>query len=301
MAPLMKRMMRYRQRLLYIWIGLSFFIVFKYWPMYGLVIAFQNYRPGNGFLEGPWVGFAHFQTFFDNPNFTQVFINTVLISLYRLVWTFFPPILLAILLNELRTEWYKKTVQTLSYLPHFLSWVIIYGIAFAFLSEGRGLVNSWLTTFGLDKIPFLMSDTWFRSILVGTDMWKDTGWGTIIYLAAIAGINPSLYEAAVMDGANKFRQIWHITIPGIATVVFLLFILNTGKVLDAGLEQILVFYNPLVYSVADIIDTWTYRVGITEGRYSLASAVGFFKSFVGLILVMATNYAAKKYNDSGIW
>ncbi len=298
---LLKRLARYKVRLIFIWIGLCYFIVFKYVPMYGLVIAFQNYRIGNAFLHGPWVGFDHFATFFENPDFTRVIRNTLLISLYRLVFTFFPPIVLAILLNEVTRSWFKRWVQTLTYLPHFLSWVIIYGITFAFLSEGTGLVNQWIKQLGFSTIGFLQSEEWFRTILVSTDLWKDLGWSTIIYMASIASINPELYEAANIDGAGKRRQIWHVTLPGIGSVIILLFIIRLGHVMDAGLEQILVFYNPLVYAVGDIIDTWTYRMGIMEGRYSLASAVGVFKSLVGLALIIGANWIARRWNDSGIW
>lgn len=291
---------KYKYRYIFIWFGLLYFIVFKYWPMYGVLIAFQDYRIGAGFTDGPWVGFKHFKVFFDNPDFTQILINTVLISVYRLLFGFFPPIILAILLNEVMVTRFKKAIQTMTYLPHFLSWVIIYGVVLAFLSEGSGLVNQWLRGMDQDTIPFLTSKEWFRSLIVASDMWKDTGWGTIIYLAALTGINPQLYEAAIVDGANKWRQIVHITLPGLAPIMVLLFILRLGHILDAGMEQILVFYNPLVYSVGDIIDTWAYRMGILEGRLSLASAVGFFKSVIGLVLVLLANQLAKKY-DSQIW
>jgi putative aldouronate transport system permease protein len=269
--------------------------------MYGLVIAFQDYQIGNSFLSGPWVGLAHFHTFFENPDFTRVITNTLLISLYRLIFIFFPPIILAILLNEVLKNWFKRWVQTLTYLPHFLSWVIIYGITFSFLSEGTGLVNQWIKDMGFSTVDFMQSEHWFRSIIVMTDVWKDTGWSTIIYMASIAAINPELYEAAKIDGSSKWRQIWHVTIPGIAPVIILLLIIRLGHIMDAGLEQILVFYNPLVYSVGDIIDTWTYRMGILEGRYSLAAAVGVFKSAVGLLLIMGANWLARRWNDSGIW
>lgn len=297
---MLKSWKRYKYRYIFIWIGVLYFIIFKYLPMYGVLIAFQDYRIGGGFVDGPWVGFKHFITFFENPDFTQILINTVLISIYRLLFGFFPPIILAILLNEVVFTRFKKAIQTLTYLPHFLSWVIIYGVAIAFLSEGSGLVNQWLRGMDQETIAFLTSKEWFRSLIVASDMWKDTGWGTIIFLAALTGINPQLYEAAIVDGANKWRQILHITLPGIAPVMVLLFILRLGNILDAGMEQILVFYNPLVYSVGDIIDTWAYRMGILEGRLSLASAVGFFKSVIGLVLILAANQLAKKY-DSQIW
>jgi putative aldouronate transport system permease protein len=296
-----KKIVLFKYRLLFIWLGLAHLLLFKFWPMLGLSIAFQEYSIGNGFFDGPWVGAEHFLTFFNNPNFSQVFINTVIISCYRLFFVFFPPILLAILLNEVAGNWFKKLVQTLVYLPHFLSWVIIYGICFIMLSEGNGLFNQWIRQSGGEAIGFLTSEEWFRAIIVSTDIWKDTGWGTIIYLAALTGINPQLYEAAVMDGANKWKQIWHITIPGLMPVIFLMFVLRLAHILDGGLEQILVFYNPLVYSVGDIIDTWVYRMGILEGRMSLAAAVGLFKSVIALALVLGANRLSKKITGSGVW
>lgn len=292
---------KYKYRMLFIWIGMIYFIIYKYWPMYGLAIAFQDYRLGHGFLDGPWVGFKHFKLFFENPDFVQTLWNTIIISVYRMVFGFFPPIVLAILLNEVRQMWFKRWVQTLTYIPHFLSWVIVYGIFYIFLSQGSGLLNQLIKGVGGKAIPFMQSSDWFRSVLVVSDLWKDLGWGTIIYLAALAGISPSLYEAAIVDGANKWRQILNITLPGIAPVMVLLFILRLGHILDAGMEQILVFYNPLVYSVSDIIDTWAYRTGILEGRFSLATAVGLFKSFIGLILVCGADRIAKRFGQSGVW
>ncbi len=292
---------QYKVRLAFIAVVLAYFAVYKYGPMYGLIIAFQDYQIGAGFTESPWVGLEHFRSFLENPDFTRVFWNTALISAYRIAFGFFPPVVLALLLNEVMHRTYQRWIQTLTYLPHFLSWVIIYGMAFAFLSEGRGLVNEWIRGWGGQSINFLTSEAWFRSLLVISDIWKDTGWGAIIYLAAIFGINPQLYEAAITDGAGRWRQIWHITLPGIAPVIILLFILRLGHVLDAGMEQVLVFYNPLVYSVGDILDTWAYRMGILEGRFSLAAAVGLFKSVVGLLLVFAANRLANRWGDGGIW
>ncbi|WP_135548844.1 ABC transporter permease [Paenibacillus cymbidii] len=298
---MLKTIYRYKYRLLFIYIGLLYFVVFKYLPMIGLIISFQNYKLGAGFFDGPWVGFKHFADFLGNPDFLQKLVNTLIISLYVLIFTFFPPIIVAILLNEVTRAKFKKTVQTLIYLPHFLSWVIIYGIAFAFLSESGGLVNQLIKGLGGDTIGFITSENWFRSVLVGTDMWKETGWGTIIFLAAITGINPHLYEAAVMDGANKWRQIIHVTLPCMMPVITLMLIIRLGHILDVSMEQILVFYNPLVYSVGDIIDTWVYRIGIMEGRFSFASAVGLFKSVVALILVWGANRLSKRFSGSGIW
>ncbi|MDF2667884.1 MAG: sugar transporter ATPase, partial [Paenibacillus sp.] len=202
--------------------------------------------------------------------------------------------------NECRTAWFKNLIQTLSYMPHFLSWVIIYGILTAFLSQSTGLVNRWLVEWGIDAIPFLQSTDWFRSILVGSDIWQNAGWGAIIYLAAIVGIDPTLYEAARVDGASRLRMIWHITLPGIRNVIVLLLILRLGHMLDAGFEQIYILYNIQVYPVADIIDTWVFRTGLEQMNFSLASAVGLFKSVIGLILVLGANQLAKRWGG-GIW
>jgi len=282
--------------------GVIWFLVYRYYPMYGVLIAFKEYDFASGIWGSPWADpwYGYFRQFFESPYFGQLMTNTLLISLYKLVFGMLPSVVLAIFLNEVRTAWFKKWVQTLSYMPHFLSWVIIYGIAIAFLSQSDGLVNRWLAELGMDKIGFLTSVDWFRSIIVASDVWKDLGWGAIIYLAAIAGIDPTLYEAARMDGAGRMRSIWHVTLPGIRNVIVLLLILRLGYIMDAGFEQIYVMYNLQVLSVADIIDTWVYRTGLQQLNFSLASAVGLFKSVIGLILVFAANRIAKKWGD-GIW
>ncbi|UKS31201.1 ABC transporter permease subunit [Paenibacillus sp. HWE-109] len=280
----------------------AWYIVFKYVPMYGVIISFKDYSIMSGIAGSDWANpwYKHFKMFFDSPYFTQLISNTLLISCYKLVFTMAPSIILAILLNECRSMFLKRWVQTLSYMPHFLSWVIVYGIALAFFSETNGLVNRWIEEIGLSTISFLGSPEWFRSVLVGTDVWKDLGWGAIIYIAAIAGIDPSLYEAAMMDGAGRLRRIWNITLPGIANVIVLLLILRLGHILDAGFEQIYIFYNVRVYSVGDIIDTWVYRTGLEQLNFSLASAVGLFKSVIGMVLVLGTNKIAKRWGG-GIW
>lgn len=282
--------------------GIIWFLVYRYYPMYGVIIAFKEYDFSAGIWGSSWADpwYRYFQEFFQSPYFEQLITNTLLISFYKLIFGMLPSILLAILLNEIRLVWFKKWVQTLSYMPHFLSWVIIYGITIAFLSQSDGLVNRWLDDMGLAKIGFLTSVDWFRSIIVATDIWKDLGWGAIIYLAAIAGIDPTLYEAARMDGATRMRSIWHVTLPGIRNVIILLLILRLGYIMDAGFEQIYVMYNVQVYSVADIIDTWVYRTGLQNLNFSLASAVGLFKSVIGLILVFTANQIARKWGD-GIW
>ncbi|WNQ14238.1 ABC transporter permease subunit [Paenibacillus aurantius] len=282
--------------------GVIYYLVYKYLPMYGVIIAFKDYDMLEGIWSSPWADpwYKYFQQFYESPYFTQLLANTFLISVYKLLFGMVPPILLAILLNECRTPWFRRLVQTLSYMPHFLSWVIIYGILLMFLSQDSGIVNRWLVESGSSTIPFLTSTEWFRSVLVGSEIWQNLGWGAIIYLAAIAGIDPTLYEAGRVDGASRLRMVWHITLPGIRHVIILLLILRLGHMLDAGFEQIYVLYNVHVYSVADILDTWVFRTGLEQWNYSLASAVGLFKSGIGLILVYLSNTLAKRWGES-IW
>lgn len=232
--------------------GMLYFVVFKYAPMWGILIAFQDYSVFAGMGGSEWVGFHHFREMFASPDFYRVFRNTLLISLYKLLWGFPGPIILALLLNELRNILYKRSIQTLLYLPHFLSWVIIGGMLVSLLSPSTGFVNEILKMVGIDPIFFLASSDWFRTVLVVSDIWKEIGWGAIIYLAALAGIDPQMYEAAIMDGANKWKQIWHITIPSIMGTIVILFVLRLGHVLDVGFEQIFVLYNPMVYDVGDV-------------------------------------------------
>nr|WP_258235163.1 ABC transporter permease subunit [Paenibacillus agaridevorans] len=280
----------------------AWYILFKYVPMYGVIISFKDYNILAGISGSDWADpwYKYFEMLFKSPYFSQLLTNTLLISCYKLIFGMAPSIILAILLNESRSVRLKRWVQTLSYMPHFLSWVIVYGIAVAFLSETTGLINRWLGDLGYDAISFLSAPEWFRSVLVGTDVWKDLGWGAIIYLAAIAGIDPSLYEAAMMDGAGRLRRMWSITLPGIANVIVLLLILKLGYIMDAGFDQIFIFYNVRVYSVGDIIDTWVYRTGLEQLNFSLAAAVGLFKSVIGMALVLTANKIARRWGG-GIW
>lgn len=282
--------------------GVVYYILFKYLPMYGVIIAFKDFNMMDGILASDWAQpwNKHFIAFFNSPYFSQLLTNTFLISLYKLVFGMLPPVLMALLLNECRIGWFKSLVQTLTYMPHFLSWVIIYGILLALLSESSGLINQWIKNAGGDAIPFLTSTSTFRSILVGSEIWQNLGWGAIIYLAAMTGIDPTLYEAARVDGASRMRMIWHITLPGIRSVIVMLLILRLGHILDAGFEQIYIMYNIQVYPVADIIDTWVFRTGLQQLNFSLASAVGLFKAGIGLVLVLASNKIAKRWGD-GIW
>ncbi len=292
-----------KQYILYLMVlpGLIYFLVFRYGPMYGAIIAFKNYRILEGITGSPWVGFKHFETIFSSTYFTNILTNTILISVYKLVFGLPAAVIMALLLNEVRVRWFKRSVQTITYLPHFLSWIVVFGITLTVLSPSGGLLNKGIVAVGLGQVNFLASPTWFRSVLVATDIWKDIGWGAIIFLAALAGISPQLYEAAAVDGASRFRRIWHISIPGILPVIVLVAMLSIGNLLSAGFEQVFVFYNPSVYGVGDIIDTWVYRQGIQGFQFSVAAAVGLFKGVVGLILIVTANWASKRYTGSGIW
>lgn len=293
----------YRYRWLYLLAlpGMLYFIIFKYGPMVGLIIAFKDYQLMQGMWGSPWVGFENFEVIFRSPDILQTIKNTIIISFYRIVFNMFPDLILALVLNEIRVFWFKRTIQTITYGPHFLSWVVVYGLAFAFMAPDAGLINQTIRDFGGSAIDFLSTKEYFRSILVLTDIWKNTGFGAIIYLAALATVDPQLYEAAVVDGANRWRQLWHITLPGVANVFILLLILRIGHILDAGFEQVYIFYNARVYEVGDIIDTWVFRRGLEQFDFSVATAVGFFKGVIGLILVIGANRLAKKMGQSSIW
>ncbi|MNH89571.1 putative multiple-sugar transport system permease YteP [compost metagenome] len=284
--------------------GLLYFLIFQYVPLYGIIIAFKDVAPFDG-LKGiftsEWVGLKHFRAFASSYYFWEILGNTLLISLYRLLFGFPAPIILALLMNEVRVASFKKIVQTISYLPHFISMVVMAGLITTVFALDGGIVNVLLQKLGIDPVYFLGDNNYFRSVLVVSGIWKEVGWGTIVYLAAIAGIDSQLYEAAVVDGAGKIKQIWHITIPGIMFIVVIMFIFAVGGLLNAGFEQIFLLYSPPVYKVADIIDTYVYRKGMVEMQYSFATAVALFKSVIAMFLLLGTNYLAKKLNQEGIW
>lgn len=283
--------------------GLILILIFSYIPMYGVLMAFQNYSLYKGFFHSPWVGFKHFEMFFHSPEFFQVIRNTLVISLLKLCIGFPAPIILALMLNEVKNMLFKRIVQTVTYLPHFMSWVIVGGIMMSLLSTDNGSVNLLLTRLNLieDPIHFLSLPEWFWGILVSTNVWKEIGFGSIVYLAAIAGIDPSLYEAASMDGASKFKQIYLITLPAIMPVIIIFMILAIGNLLNAGFEDILLLAgNPVLRGVSDVIDTYVYRVGIQNSRYSYATAVGLFKAILSIGLLTAANYLAKRSGNS-LW
>lgn len=296
-----------RRNRFYYWLmlpGVLYFLLFDYVPMFGVMIAFKDISPFEGvrgILTGEWVGFKHFERFLDSYYFWNVLSNTLFISFCKLLFGFPAPIVLALMINEARVRWFRKTVQTISYLPHFISMVVLSGLVMHLLSTDGGLVNAIVVAFGGEPIHFLGSASYFRSILVGSSVWQNVGWGSILYLAAMAGIDPVLYEAGIMDGANKGRQIWHITLPGIVPVAVILLIFQIGGLLNAGFEQILLLYSPSVYQVSDIIDTYVYREGLVSMKYSYAAAVGIFKNVLAMLLLLGANALAKKFNQTGIW
>lgn len=281
--------------------GLIYLIIFKYVPMYGITIAFKDFNIFDGIQKSPWVGLANFQKLVTSPDFFVVFRNTLVISLSKIIVLFPLAIIVAIMINEIKVTAVKKTVQTMIYIPHFLSWVIVAGIFATILSPSSGVVNKIIISLGGSPIAFFMDKSWFRAIIVMTDGWKETGYSAIVYIAAIAGIDQELYEAADIDGAGRIKKILYITIPGLSSTIVLMFILRLGSILEAGTEQILMMYNPTVYEVGDVIGTYVYRMGLGKQEYSFSTAVGLFNSVVGLILVLSGNLLSKKLIDKSIW
>ncbi|MDI4646506.1 ABC transporter permease [Cohnella hashimotonis] len=295
-----KRMMKYKMLYVMLLPAIVFLFVFNYIPMYGASIAFKDFWITKGILGSPWVGFDHFEQLFKTDKFWQVFRNTIEINLLRLVFGFPAPIFLAILLNEVRLKWFKRSIQTIVYLPHFISWVTISGIIFSLLSN-EGLVNKVITAFGGDSVNFLTSNGMFRPLLVLSGIWKEIGWGTIIFLAALSGVNPDLYEAATVDGANRFKQIVHITLPSLLPIISILLILNFGSMMTGGFDQVFNLYNTMVYESGDVIDTYVYRIGLTQGKYSMATAIGLFLNVINFVLLIVVNSASKKMSGQGIY
>ena len=286
-------------------IPLLYFIIFRYLPMVGVIIAFQDYDPFLGITDifrlDRFVGFKHFRNFFDSIFFWNVMRNTVVISLYKLVFGFPVPIILALLINEVRIHLFQRTVQTISYLPHFFSMVVAAGIVRAMLTPQGGLLNQLVVWLGGEPKAYLTDPDLFRSIIVTMDIWQHAGWNSIIFLAAMATINPEMYEAAAMDGANRFQRMWHVTLPSISFAIVIILIFRIGGMLDAGFEQILLLYSPSVYSVSDIIDTYVYRAGLIGRQYSFAAAVGLFKSALALALMYMANKISQKLGQEGLW
>lgn len=281
--------------------GLLFFIVFKYIPLGGSIIAFQDYNVFDGIAGSKFVGAKHFLNLFTYPEFYRIFKNTLLISIYQLVFGFPAPIILALLLNEVHKAVFKRTIQTVLYLPHFLSWVIVGGLVISLLSPSTGLVNAIVKMFGGDPVFFMQEPSYFRTIVVTSGVWKEVGWGTIIYLAAMAGVNPDLYEAAEVDGAGKLRQMWNITLPCLLPTIMVMLLLRIGSILDLGFEQIYSMLNPLVTETGEVFDTYIYRIGLLGGQFSYTTAIGLFKSVIGFILLVGANIISKRTTGSSIY
>lgn len=292
-----------RMRLLYLSMlpALLLLLVFNYLPMYGIVIAFKNFQASRGILGSPWNNFENFEFLFGSFQFQRVMRNTVIISLQRIVFGFPAPILLALIINEFANSWWKKGIQSITYLPHFISWVVMAGILVEILSPQRGIIGYVYTVLGRDAPLLLTNQNVFRPILIATDVWKEVGWGSVIYLAAISSIDPTMYDVARIDGAGRVRQATAITLPSLLPVITILFILRLSYILDAGFEQVFNLYNPLVYEVADIIDTYVYRVGILSQEFEFATAAGLFKNVVGVALIVLVNAVIRRFSDHGIW
>lgn len=274
--------------------GMIFLFVFAILPMFGIVIAFQNFKPAKGVFESDWVGLQWFEFMFKLPDTKEIFVNTLVISVSKIILNLIVPLVFAIILSEVTGKAFKKFVQTVTYLPHFLSWVILAGVLTNFLSL-EGIVNTIIEFFGGDPIQFLADNNWFRKILVITDTWKGFGYSSIVYLAAITNIDPQLYEAAALDGASRFKRIIHVTIPGMLPIIMLMLTLSLGSVLSANFDQVFNLYSPVVYKTGDIIDTWVYRAGLLNNQYSLATAVGLLKSVVSTILIVTSYKLADKF------
>lgn len=277
-------------------------VAFNFVPnLMTIPLVFKKYYLLRGIWDSPWVGLANLEALVTSPDFGTVLGNTIIISVYRLVFGFVPPIAIAILTHDLMLNAIKRIAQSVTYLPHFLSWPIVYGIVLALINPANGVIIMFLRSAGFTPENFLVSETFFRPLLIITAIWKEVGWGSIIYLAALAGIEPELYEAATVDGAEWYHRIFYITLPGIRPVVTLLLTLSLAGILNAGFEQVYLFYSPLTYSVGDIIDTWVYRRGLLSADFGLATAVGFFKSVVGFLLIVIANHLARRYAGQGIW
>jgi len=279
-----------------------YFFVFKYIPMGGIMMAFKDFKVRLGLFDSPWVGLENFRMLFATNTFGRAVQNTIQISFMRILFGFPVPIILALLLNEVRSKGYKKAVQTVTYLPHFLSWVVLAGLFQQLLSPNNGAVNSILNTlFGMEPIYFLGDNKYFQGTMIVTAIWKGAGWSSIIYLAAISGIDPSLYEAAKCDGAGRFKSMRYITLPCIATTIVVMLIMEVGSILSAGFDQIFNMYNAAVYETGDIIDTYVYRFGIGQMKYSMGTAVELFKNGIGFLMVIGTNWISKRISGNGIW
>jgi putative aldouronate transport system permease protein len=279
---------------------LAYFVVFQYGPMWGTIIAFKDFDPAVGIMNSPWIGLEWFKQFFHGLFFNRLVVNTVLLNVYDVLFGFPAPIILALLMNELTSSRFKRFVQTFTYLPHFISVVVVAGMLLDFLARD-GLINQIIVSFGGSRDAIMSNPDWFRVVYVGSEIWQSMGWGSIIYLAALAGINPSLYEAARIDGANRWQQMLHITLPGLAPIIMTLLILRLGQMMTVGFEKVILLYNPGIYETADVISTYVYRRGVLEANYSYAAAVGLFNALVALVLLVISNRLSRKFSGNSIW
>ena len=284
---------------------LAYYIIFRYWPMYGLVIAFQRYNIFDGIAGSPWVGLQNFRDFFGSIFFTRLLRNTIVINLFDLAFVFTMPIIFALLMNELNGIKFKRVVQTISYLPHFISTVVVVSMVMNFLALEHGLINNIRYFFGVERIHFLVEPSYFWGIFTTMNVWQSMGFGAIIYMAALTGIDTTLYEAAHIDGAGRLKQAWHITLPGLRNIIILMLVLRLGSFLSVGFESIVLMYNSQLWATADVFGTYIYRIGLEgaggQPNYSLATAAGMFQSVIGLILIVTANLIARRYSDVVIW
>ncbi|MBP3039025.1 sugar ABC transporter permease [Bacillaceae bacterium Marseille-Q3522] len=280
--------------------GMIFLIIFSFVPMFGIIMAFQDYVPAKGFFGSEWVGLENFEYMIQIPDSWQILRNTLVIAIGKIILGTIVPIIFALLLNEIRLKWAKNSIQTIVYLPNFLSWAVVAAVVIN-IFDYHGPVNNFLQVLGLDPIMFLASNDWFREIMIVSDVWKNFGYGAIVYLAALTGIDPGLYEASAIDGANRFKQLLHVTLPGILPTIMLISALNLGNILNAGFDQILALYNPIVYETGDVIDTYVYRVGLLGQQYSFATVIGLLKSVVSFILLISANKLSIKLANMRIF
>ncbi|WP_376778649.1 ABC transporter permease [Phytoactinopolyspora halotolerans] len=300
-APLRIRLIRHTWLYVMLLPGVVYFLLFKYAPMYGISIAFQDYLPFLGFGDSPWVGFKHFETLFSSPDFSRVLTNTLILAGLHVVLVFPAPIIVALLLNELRITVVKRFIQSSIYIPHFLSWTIVASLTYLLFAVDVGPATQLLNSITGDRLDVLADPDWFRPLIIMQTLWKATGWGTIIYLAALTSVDPNLYEAARIDGANRWQQMWHITLPAIRSTIVVMAILMSGNLLDTGFEQIYLMTNSLNREVAEVFDTYVYFMGITQGQYSYSTAVGLFKAVVGIILIFGANWLARRFKQTGLF
>ncbi|MGP4078756.1 ABC transporter permease [Pseudalkalibacillus sp. R45] len=303
-SPVLRRFLKDFNHGKYIYLMLVpvivYYLIFHYWPMIGIVIGFQDYIPGVGFFESPWVGLKHFTEFFNSYYFWRLIKNTFLLNFWLLVFGFPAPIILALLLNEIRNRFFKRSVQTITYIPHFISLVVVVGIIKDFTATD-GMINQFRDLMGKESIPFLQYPEYFRTIFVTSEIWQTIGWSSIIYFAALSNVDPNLYEAADIDGAGRFRKMWHITLPAIRPTIVIILILTIGSLLNTSFEKILLLYQPLTYETADVISTYVYRKGIENSAFSFATAVGLFNTIINFTLLIIANAISRKISDNSLW